>query len=97
MSDLHVSASRTGCNEVLESDPKVHPLMKFTLVTFWDSLIDTPAKKHPNEERGVIEFYKSESRRCRGFVGNVQIRKYQVLLRNKASKIALKSGSVDRM
>ena len=38
----------------------------------------------------------SELRRCRGFVGTVQIRRNQVLLRNKASKIALKYGSVDR-
>ena len=37
-----------------------------------------------------------EFRRCRGFVGNVQIRRNQVLVRNKAGKIALNSGSVDR-
>ena len=37
----------------------------------------------------------SELKRFRGFDGKIHIKRNQVFLKNKASKIALKSGSVD--
>ena len=55
----------------------------------------TLQQKNPYEERGVLVFYMSGLKRLLGFGGKMHIKRNQVLLTNKASRIPLKSGSVN--